>query len=206
MANQKYAEDYEFAQHCLKNKDQGLDKFYKKYKKNIETTISKRLYGEFSSYLEDVFQEVIIYLFYNGGLGKYEGRSKLSTWLFRVVLMRTIDFVRSITRRKEAPFDPVIVEAKAEKDWKATRKSLEEETKSLVHETLHSLREKWDIEKTVMMAKHHMEKLTYKQLSLIFNRKQTTVYNHIREAEDKFRKHFSDLNPDYQEYKEEAET
>ncbi|MBU2541744.1 MAG: sigma-70 family RNA polymerase sigma factor [Candidatus Omnitrophica bacterium] len=197
MEESQYAKDYEFAQHCIKNSD--FDEFYKRYKANIEKTIKKRLYGEMATYLEDISQEIIMYLLYKGGLGKYQGRSRLSTWLFVVVRGRTIDFIRNITRHKESSYDPVVLNGKAKKDRSVTRKLIEEETTSLVWKTLKEMRDTWNLQKTVFMEKHHLERLTYKQIGQMFNIKQTTVYNHILKAEDKFRELFSDLNPDYEE-------
>ncbi|MCK4792616.1 MAG: sigma-70 family RNA polymerase sigma factor [Desulfobacteraceae bacterium] len=197
MNDLKHTDDYEFTQQCLKNKD--IDAFYKRYKTNIQKTIMKHLYGEMATHHKDIFQEVTIYLFYKEGLTKYAGTAKLSTWLFRVVMGRTIDYIRSLIRKKENFCDPQKMDKFDRRDQKTTCKTIEEETRMLVRQSLKELRETWNHKKIVLMEKHHMESLTYNQLERIFSTPQTTVYRYIQEAEEKFRNHYSNLYPDYEE-------
>ena len=184
--------DYKFAVDCLAKK--SIDVFTKKYAKYINSIIRRKLRKNISD-LDDIFQEIIIYLFYNGGLEKYKGLSKLSTWLFLVVSNRTVDFIRKKTRHQPISLTPEIQDnTKDEHD--VLGGCIQNERSGLLKNALEKMRKKWDFEKTVMMERHYFEGLTYNQLSVLFAKRQTTVFNHINEAKKELKKYLIKLDID----------
>lgn len=82
----------------LKNKDEGeYKKLVEAYNRPLLNVVSRIINSE--SEAEEIVQEVFI-SFYNNAQ-KFEGRSKIFTWLYRVATNRAIDLIRKREREKK---------------------------------------------------------------------------------------------------------
>lgn len=83
---------------------QGADEFAEIYESNKARIYSTayRMLGN-SADAEDVVQDVFIKAYHK--LDTFEGRSQLSTWLYRITINRCLDILRKRKRQQTAPLD-----------------------------------------------------------------------------------------------------
>jgi RNA polymerase sigma-70 factor (ECF subfamily) len=83
---------------------QGVDEFAEIYETNKARIYSTayRMLGN-SADAEDVVQDVFIKAYRK--LDTFEGRSQLSTWLYRITINRCLDILRKRKRQQTAPLD-----------------------------------------------------------------------------------------------------
>jgi RNA polymerase sigma-70 factor (ECF subfamily) len=84
--------------------NQGVDEFAEIYETNKARIYSTayRMLGN-SADAEDVVQDVFIKAYRK--LDTFEGRSQLSTWLYRITINRCLDVLRKRKRQQTAPLD-----------------------------------------------------------------------------------------------------
>lgn len=84
--------------------NQGSDEFAEIYESNKARIYSTayRMLGN-SADAEDVVQDVFIKAYRK--LDTFEGRSQLSTWLYRITINRCLDILRKRKRQQTAPLD-----------------------------------------------------------------------------------------------------
>jgi len=83
---------------------QGVDEFAEIYESNKARIYSTayRMLGN-SADAEDVVQDVFIKAYRK--LDSFEGRSQVSTWLYRIAINRCLDILRKRKRQQTAPLD-----------------------------------------------------------------------------------------------------
>ncbi|NQV31070.1 MAG: RNA polymerase sigma factor [Phycisphaeraceae bacterium] len=66
------------------------------YQDNVVNTCARFVYNMQDA--EDVAQSVFIEVFQS--VGRFQGRSQLSTWIYRIAVTKSLDFLRKKTRKK----------------------------------------------------------------------------------------------------------
>jgi RNA polymerase sigma factor (sigma-70 family) len=85
----------------LKNGDQAeFEALVTEYQTRIYNTCLSLLQNEEDA--EDVCQEVFISVFQS--IGNFKGQSKLYTWMYRIAVTRSLEFIRSKKRKKRFAF------------------------------------------------------------------------------------------------------
>ena len=105
----------------------------KRYQSSIKTIVISSLGVHFRSEVDDACQEIYLKLYQRAG--SYTGKSKFSTWLYRLVKNASIDYQRKHTRHlaTQAYEDEEIV------DWKATNEGVSDSINKSVNEFVEQL-------------------------------------------------------------------
>jgi RNA polymerase sigma-70 factor (ECF subfamily) len=89
-------EEAELIARILNNDKKAFDLLVKTYRQQIINTCYKFLLEKADA--EDVSQEVFVEIYYS--LKNYRGDSKLSTWIYRIAVTRSLDEIKKRNRKK----------------------------------------------------------------------------------------------------------
>lgn len=139
---------------------------------------------------EDVAQDVFIEVFRS--VHKFRSDSKLSTWLYRIAVNRSLNFIRDNKRHKWFQSFEDSVQTKTSHLEKATSsavKNPEQELESnqraeLLHEAINSLSEKQKVAFTL----NKYEDLSYKEIAEVMNLSVSSVESLIHRAKKNLQK------------------
>lgn len=74
----------------------AFDALITEYQDNVVNTCARFVYNRQDA--EDVAQNVFIEVFQS--VGRFRGQSRLSTWIYRIAVTKSLDFVRKMNRKK----------------------------------------------------------------------------------------------------------
>ncbi len=90
MVSDSNAEDLRLMERIAQGDEDAFAEFYRDYEKRVYHFILKKMNDSFESY--DVLHEVFMDVWKNAE--RFEGRSKLSTWVFGIAFHKSIDRLR----------------------------------------------------------------------------------------------------------------
>lgn len=140
---------------------------------------SLRRLGVAQASLDDATQEV--FLVVHRRLHEFEGRARLTTWLFRIALNVAEHHKRRALRKPTDPLpDGVAVNLQTPQEVLAQRQEFE-----LVYELLAKL----DDEKRTVFVMAELEEMSPNDIALVLNIPVNTVYSRLRVARQQFVDH-----------------
>lgn len=89
-------EDFEFIQQLKKGDPQSFRILVDRYQRFILNTCNKFVYEKETA--EDLTQEVFIEVYRS--VNNFKGNSKLSTWIYRIAITKSLDLLKSRKRKK----------------------------------------------------------------------------------------------------------
>jgi len=137
---------------------------------------------------EDITQEVFMEVYLS--IGRFEGRSKLSTWVYRIAVTKSLEFIRKQKRKKRfAPvlriFDPAYKEPLDIPDLNHPGFTLEnKELGEQIFRALDALPENQKVAFTL----HKLEGLPYQEIASIMNTSLSAVESLIHRARASLRR------------------
>lgn len=174
--HQSMAEDV-LVKRCQEHDRNAQAEFYHRYKKNVAKTVYK-VFGPDAD-VDDVIQDVFIEVFRS--IGRFKGRSKVSTWLYRVSFNVALQHLR---KRKRAP-DLFRDEPWDQPDHETPLRSLErKENNATVYDILDTLSEK----KRIVLVMHEIMGFAAKEISETLGVNVLTVRTRLHYARKEFYK------------------
>lgn len=182
------AEEDELVRRARGNDPAAVDQLIRRYQKKVYS-IAYQMSGSDPEDARDCAQEALIQVFRN--LGRFEGRSRFSTWLYRVVVNTCLDarrrrrrwlqmiFSRRAEKQDAADADPILDSLTASEDGTDPVSSVSgKELQRDVTEALHRLSEK---QRTVFQLKVFQE-MSIPEIAAATGMAEGTVKSHLFRA------------------------
>jgi RNA polymerase sigma-70 factor (ECF subfamily) len=182
------AEEDELVRRARGNDPAAVDQLIRRYQKKVYS-IAYQMSGSDPEDARDCAQEALIQVFRN--LGRFEGRSRFSTWLYRVVVNTCLDarrrrrrwlqmiFSRRAEKQDAADADPILDSLAAPEDGTDPVSSVSgKELQRDVTEALHRLSEK---QRTVFQLKVFQE-MSIPEIAAATGMAEGTVKSHLFRA------------------------
>jgi len=181
-------EESELLRRARENDPGAVDQLVRRYQKKVYS-IAYQMSGSDPEEARDCAQEALIQVFRN--LGRFEGRSRFSTWLYRVVVNTCLDarrrrrrwlqmiFTRRPGKQNEADADPILENLPAPEDGMDPVSNVSgEELKRDVTDALQRLSEK---QRTVFQLKVFQE-MSIPEIAAVTGMAEGTVKSHLFRA------------------------
>jgi RNA polymerase sigma-70 factor (ECF subfamily) len=139
------------------------------------------------SRLEDATQDVFVVV--HGKLAEFEGRSKLTTWLYAIARHIALDHVRKVSRerRRQRAFADV-------RDGAATAPTPEEETREVqARRVLLELLDRLERSKRDVFVLVEIEGVPVREVARMLNIKENTAWSRLRLARSEFERNAARL-------------
>ena len=161
--------------------------------KNLVNAYSDRVYNTALGFLrnpedaEDVAQEVFIEVF--NSIGKFKGDSKLATWIYRITINKSLDFLKKRKSKKRFAFVTSIFskEGAAEDIPDFEHPGVLMENKERAKVLFSAISKLPDSQKTAFTL-NKIEDLTYKEISDIMDTSVSSVESLIYRAKENLKK------------------
>ena len=190
-------EEAELVRRARENDPEAVDQLVRRYQKKVYQ-IAYQMSGSDPEEARDCTQEALIQVFRN--LGRFEGRSRFSTWLYRVVVNTCLDarrrrrrWLRMIFTRRpgiqdDADADTMLDNLPAPEDGMDPVSNVSgEELKNDVADALRRLSEK---QRTVFQLKVFQE-MTIPEIAAVTGMAEGTVKSHLFRATQSVREQLS---------------
>jgi len=190
-------EEAELVRRARENDPEAVDQLVRRYQKKVYQ-IAYQMSGSDPEEARDCTQEALIQVFRN--LGRFEGRSRFSTWLYRVVVNTCLDarrrrrrWLRMIFTRRpgiqdDADADTILDNLPAPEDGMDPVSNVSgEELKNDVADALRRLSEK---QRTVFQLKVFQE-MTIPEIAAVTGMAEGTVKSHLFRATQSVREQLS---------------
>lgn len=144
---------------------------------------------------EDLAQEVFIEVYLS--LDQFEGRSKLSTWIYRIAVTKSLEHLRHAKRKKRfAPITRIFQGDQGESEWLPAHShpGLELENKELGEQIFKVIDNLPENQKTAFVM-HVIEGYSYQEIADILESSVSSIESLIFRARQKLRKKLDHLNP-----------
>lgn len=134
---------------------------------------------------EDATQEIFTKIFLN--LGKFQGQSKFSTWVYSVTYNFCIDKIRKEKRSRELFADELENPPDVEAD--------EDEDQELINMQVHELRKVLmkmsDADRTLLLLKYK-DGVKIKDIAKMFNKNESAIKMQLKRAKEKAKRFFKE--------------
>lgn len=166
----------------------------KKYQRKVYNTCYSFL--KHSEAAEDQAQEVFIIIF--NSIGQFEGKSSLSTWIYRITISRCLDYLRSQNRKKRRAAGILSIFSMQheipDNNEQTPYQHLEnKEYAQIISDSLDSMKDKY---KTVFVLKY-MEGLSQREIATIMESSEKAVEGILSRSKqilkEKLREHFPEM-------------
>lgn len=178
-------EDYDVILDVLSGNQQAYTAIVQKYQSRIRGYCVMTLRD--ASLADDAAQEVFIKAYQ--ALERFQGKSSLSTWLYRIAVNHCMDMIRKRTRQKTESWD-ALLEREGEKmealltETEAQPQQADDEQKELLNKLLASLSEK----SRQMLILREVEGLSYQELAQTLNCSQDAVKARLKRTRQELSK------------------
>ncbi len=158
--------------------EEAFQKIVQKYKAQV-AGIAYRMIGDYED-AKDISQMVFVKIYKN--LNRFDTSKKLSTWLYRITINASIDFIRKFRKHKFEVLDNIIGQLKEKKNdvEKVYQRGL---VRLAINEALDSLNPK---QRSVFVLRD-LEGLDIKEVAQITGMPQATVRWYLHRARAKLR-------------------
>jgi len=171
---------------CQSGDISGLETLYELYSEKIFRTCF-RILGDRAA-AEDQTQEVFLRVFEQ--IQRFAGRSRFSTWLYRLTVNLTLNRLRSRKRRLLKMLGMDFLEGKPAIEPAPDRQVLRKEQADTVHEMLSGL----SVEHRTVLVLREIEELSYSEISEVLEIPQGTVMSRLHRARRELKFCFSSRN------------
>lgn len=163
---------------------------FKELVDSYQVKVVNTCYGFLHNYedAQDLAQEVFIEI--HRSIKKFRNESKLSTWIYRISVNKSLNFIRDNKKRKwfqslDILFDSDFRTNNQNVDYKSPQKILESNEKSeIINKAINSLPEK---QKTAFVL-HRFEDLSYKEISEVMKTSLSSVESILFRAKKNLQK------------------
>lgn len=174
--NLELASDQVLVEQCRRQDVEGFSKIVDAYQLRLLGFVRRMVRNEEEAL--DVTQEVFIKAFRN--LEKFDGRSSVRTWLFRIAHNLCIDRARRLNRRiVESSIEPINLDDDpidvADNRWDPERVALEQEFSNVVENAIATMSEKLRI----VLLLHDKEDLGYDEIAKVVDIPVGTVKSRL---------------------------
>jgi len=161
-----------------KGEEEAFNKIVQKYKAQV-AGIAYRMVGDYED-AKDISQMVFVKVYQN--LNRFDTTKKLSTWLYRITINASIDFIRKFRKHRFEVLDNIMGELKEKKNdvEKVYQRGL---VRWAINEALDSLNSK---QRSVFVLRD-LEGLDIKEVAQITGMPQATVRWYLHRARAKLR-------------------
>lgn len=129
---------------------------------------------------DDLAQEAFIKAYF--ALPKFQLKSEFGTWLYRIAMNHTKDYLRKKGRAKEISLDDLAVPQ--EEKTRATEKEQEEQRRRILYRSISELPEKYQS----ILAMRDIQGFSYEEISKILKLSPGTVDSRLHRARKMLRK------------------
>ena len=161
----------------LKEKSEDeFEKFFKSYLNRIYTIVYRVVKN--SATAEDLTQEIMMKVYSN--IKKFRGKSKLSSWVYRIAYNHAVSYLRSRKDTESIDDYDRKIQDKSQKHLEYLEK---EELSSYVKSKLMKLPEKYRVALTL----YHFEEMPYKEIAYTMGINIGTVKTYIHRGRDELK-------------------
>lgn len=164
---------------CRSGDIAGLEALYESYNEQVFRTCY-RILGDRAA-AEDQTQEVFLRVFEK--IGHFKGRSRFSTWLYRLAVNQTLNRLRSRKRRLLKTLGMDFLEELAGHDPTQDYELLQKERRDEVQAILSRL----SVEHRAVLVLREIEELSYAEISEVLGIAQGTVMSRLHRARRELR-------------------
>jgi RNA polymerase sigma-70 factor (ECF subfamily) len=171
--------EQELVQACQAGDHQAFRQLYKTHRTDVRWTIIHFIgsSGEIEDLIQDVFLEIY------KSIHRFEGRSKLATWIRRLTVNVTLQHIRKKQRRVQWCSQDRMEQRNAQKPWNTPHEAAETQDRvKVVNRALDSLTP----EKRSVLVMHDMQGLTGTQISELLGKSILTVRTRLFYARREF--------------------
>ncbi|MFO8086857.1 MAG: RNA polymerase sigma factor [Bacteroidales bacterium] len=176
----------------LKQLKDGNEKAFRQVIINHQEMVYRTAYGFFHNQAEaeDLSQEVFTELFQS--IHKFKGHSKLSTWLYRITINKSLNEVKKKKNQKSMQetasfFNPEAshaIEVKDDQNYDPQRIQENQERKTILNQAIDSLPEQ---QKTAFIL-HKYDGMAYKKIAEVMNTSLASVESLMHRAKHNLQK------------------
>jgi RNA polymerase sigma-70 factor (ECF subfamily) len=130
---------------------------------------------------DDLAQEAFIRAYLS--LPKFQQKSEFGTWLYRITVNHTMDYLRKKTRRKEVPLDDLAISQEEETLTPENDKE-EEQKRTILYRSLAELPEKYKL----ILNLRDRQGFSYAEIAKILKVSPGTVDSRLHRAREMLRK------------------
>lgn len=168
----------------------------KNYQKKVYNTCYSFLKHQEAA--EDQTQEVFIIIF--NSIGQFEGKSSLSTWIYRITISRCLDYLRSQNRKKRRPGSIFSIfnlqQEIPDNQYQTPYQHLEnKEYAKVIADALDAMKDKY---KTVFVLKY-MEGLSQKEIAAITESSEKAVEGILARSKNILKEKLKEYFPEMRE-------
>jgi len=180
--------------HFIKELKSGSEKAFQQLVNEYKDKVLNTCYGFINNRVEaeDLSQEVFIEVFRS--ISKFKGQSKLSTWIYRIAVTKSLEEIRSRKRQKRAAYFKSLIGLEVAKEIVAAKDKdphalLEDQQRVLV---LEAAIEKLVDNQRISFVLHKYEQLSYKEVADVMGVSLSAVESLIHRAKINLKKHLYD--------------
>jgi len=130
---------------------------------------------------DDLAQEAFIRAYLS--LPKFKQKSEFGTWLYRITVNHTMDYLRKKTRRKEVPLEDFAI-SQGEETLTPEKDKEEEQKRTILYRSLDELPEKY----RVILTLRDRQGFSYAEIAKILKVSPGTVDSRLHRAREMLRK------------------
>ena len=181
--------DIHLIKKCVDGDIKSFEQLIAKYEKNA-FAMALRYLGNYDD-ASDVTQEALIKVYRN--ISKFRFESSFTTWLYRIVINTSKDFLKKRAREKNISIEDNQLDFPVESEKGAPEKVAEsEEVKSEVHKALDNINENYRL----AIVLKDIQGFTYDEISNILEIPIGTVRSRISRGRGELKKELLRQNPD----------
>lgn len=165
---------------CQAGDIRGLEEVYRLYGQRI-FALCLRMTGD-ATKAEDLVQEILLRVFEQ--IGKFSGRSKLSTWLYRLAVNHTLNEIKRDQLRSHASLGDVPLDVLPESDLPMPEEAA---ARAEEREFLDRLLARLAPEMRAVMVLREIEGLAYREIAEVLGIPIGTVMSRLSRARDRLR-------------------
>ncbi|MFT4667845.1 MAG: RNA polymerase sigma-70 factor (ECF subfamily) [Polaribacter sp.] len=180
--------------HFIKDLKSGNEQAFQQLVNEYKDKVLNTCYGFINNReeAEDLSQEVFIEVFRS--ISKFKGQSKLSTWIYRIAVTKSLEEIRSRKRQKRAAYFKSLIGLEVAQEIVATKDKdphvlLEDQQRLLILETAI---EKLAENQRISFVLHKYEQLSYKEAAEVMGISLSAVESLIHRAKINLKKHLHD--------------
>ncbi|MFC1729718.1 RNA polymerase sigma factor [candidate division KSB1 bacterium] len=179
----------------INNLQSGRDNAFKELVDHYQHKVVNTCYGfvKNSEDAEDIAQEVFIEIYRS--ISKFKQESSLSTWIYRISVNKSLDFIRKKNRKKRFGFEHSISdnESNAYIDPADPSEPHEEIERNERHEILRNMITKLPKNQKIALVLHKIEGLPHAKVAEVMNTSHSSVESLIHRAKKNLKKYLNEF-------------
>lgn len=170
--------EYKLLEQAAKGNSEAFSQLFLTYKTLVYRVVYRLL--RIQEDVDDAVQQTFIEVFKS--LPGYEGKSKFTTWLYRIAVNVSIQHLRKRRNDIYTDFDPEILPSESIKDNLENLEGLE------LHKQIETALDTLPVKKRIVVILHDIEERTMEEIAAILNIPLGTVKSRLFHGRDEMRK------------------